>query len=68
MNTKYNNSLYTLDVPEVETRIDEFEDLITNYEPTSIIKDDYNAFQIYEMTPDKMLEWVEDMVEKCGGE
>ena len=44
MNIKYNNSLYTLNIPEIETRIDELEELIMNYDPISIIKDDYEAY------------------------
>lgn len=41
---KYNNHLYTLDIQEVETQIDELEELIMNYDPVSIIKDDYEAY------------------------
>lgn len=46
MNIKYNNSLYSLNIPEIETSFDELEELIMNYDPVSLIKDEYNEYII----------------------
>lgn len=68
MNCKYNNSLYTVTPEEIVEPVNEFEELITNYEPTSIIKDDYEAYMVHEMSEQEMLDWVEDMQKRYGGE
>lgn len=46
MNIKYNNSLYSLNIPEIENSFDELEELIMNYDPVSLIKDAYNEYII----------------------
>lgn len=68
MNCKYNNSLYTVTPEEIVEPVNEFEELITNYEPTSIIKDDYEAYMVHEMSEQEMLDWVEDMQKRYSGE
>lgn len=58
---KYNNSLYTTKLPELEERTTNLEELIMNHEPTSMVQDDYRAFGVYEMNNDEFMEWASEM-------
>ena len=69
MSCKYNNSMYTITPPEeVDVCFDEFEQLLlsedyeTQEEIDHRLADEYNQFQIYELSDEQMLEFA------CAGE
>ena len=63
MSCKYNNSLYTTNPPEEEVCFDSFEQLLlsedyeTQEEIDHRLADEYNQFQIYELSDEQMLEF-----------
>lgn len=63
MSCKYNNSLYSTNPPEEEVCFDSFEELLLSedYESQEEIDhrlaDEYEQFQIYELSDEQMLEF-----------
>lgn len=63
MSCKYNNSLYTTNPPEEEVCFDSFEELLlsedyeTQEEIDHRLADEYEQFQIYELSDEQMLEF-----------
>ena len=63
MSCKYNNSMYTITPPEVEVEFDYFEQLLlsedyeTQEEIDHRLADEYEQFQIYELSDEQMLEF-----------
>lgn len=61
MSCKYNNSLYTTNPPEEEVCFDSFEELLLSedYESQEELNNSLNEeyFQVYELTPEQMLEF-----------
>lgn len=63
MSCKYNNSMYTITPPEVEVEFDYFEQILlsedyeTQEEIDHRLADEYEQFQIYELSDDQMLEF-----------
>lgn len=63
MSCKYNNSMYTITPPEIEEEIDSFEELLsyeeyeTEEELNYRLNEEYEAFQIYELSNEEMLDF-----------
>lgn len=70
MSCKYNNALYTTNLPEEEVCFDSFEELILSedYESQEELNNRLNEeyFQVYELTNEQMLEFARAGDEYCG--